>query len=327
MTQQLRVTRKVDFTGAVKVGFPVSSFAGIGIGKVLFVDFGNGSDAFSGLDPNYAKNTIQAAIDACTNWYNDYIFVMRRATSDVTTTTPILMNKHCVHLVGLCSHSSQGASIRLVHTNETDNVLEFPLDTGYHCEVAGFGFGGGTTGKGGIGMPDASAQGVGAWIHHCNFGSLLTKGTPDYGIHNDNQGAECFAWTIEDCTFYGSGDNSKGLISVNAINIVHSPGILTASKNVLIQRNIFMGIPGVAINLDGVAGGMILNNTFKMDADTAGSAITIGNDCRGCWIDGNSANFGSADAATGPPWLNNGSADQNSFGCNYEGGTEGYPAT
>lgn len=322
--QQLTVTRKADFTGATVLGL-----GNIGVGRVFYVDVDNGADGYGvkSQNPNYPMATIQGAINLCTNWYHDYVFIMHKATDDITTTTPILMNKHTVHLVGVSNPTPQGASIRLVHTNDTDNVLEFPLDTGYHCEVAGFGFGGGTTAKGGIGMSDSGASGLGAWIHHCNFGSLLTKGTPDYGIHNDDTGAELFQWTIEDCSFYGSGDNSKGLISVNGINVVHSPGILTGSKHLIIRRNIFMGIPGVAINLDGVAGGMILNNTFKMDADTAGAAVTIGNDCRGCWIDGNSANFGSANAATGPPWLNNASADQNTFGLNWEGDAGGYPAT
>ena len=297
-------------------------------GKTFYVDpdHSYASDGNRGTNPDRPLSTIQAAIDLCTNFNQDFIFVQRRLTTDITTTTPILMNKHTVHLIAVSNPTPQGALVRLVHTNETDNVLEFPLDTGYHCEVAGFGFGGGTTAKGGIGMPDSSAQGLGAWIHHCNFGSLLSKGTPDYGIHNDSMGAELFAWVIEDCGFYGSGDNAKGLISVNGINVVHSPGILTASKNLIVRRCIFMGIPGVAINLDGVAGAMILDNTFKLDANTAGAAITLGNDCRGCWVDNNRANHGSADDMVALPWVDSATADDNTWGLNYTGHTPEFPA-
>lgn len=297
-------------------------------GNVYYVDpdHAYASDGHRGTNPDRPLSTIQAAIDLCTNFNQDFIFVQRRLTTDITTTTPILMNKHTVHLIGVSNPNPQGALVRLVHTNETDNILEFPLDTGYHCEVAGFGFGGGTTAKGGIGMPDSGATGLGAWIHHCNFGGMLTKGTPDYGIHNEDLGAHLFAWVIEDCSFFGSGDNSSGLISVNGINCVLSSGAC-AANHLIIRRNIFMGIPGVAINLDGVKGGQILDNLIKCDADTHGAAITIGNDCRGCFIDGNRANFGSADAMGNVPWVHNASADQNTWGTNWEGNAVSFPAT
>lgn len=241
---------------------------------------------------------------------------MRKATSDHTTTTPILMNKHTVHLVGLANATPQGALIRLVHTNATDNVLEFPLDTGYHCEVAGFGFGGGTDAKGGIGMPDSGASGLGAWIHHCNFGSMLTSGTPDYGIHNDDWGAQLFAWTIEDCTFYGSGDSANGLISVDGIKTVHVFGA-HADTNLIIRRNIFMDIPGIAINLDGVKDGMILDNRIKLPSDSTGKAITLGVDCLGCWVDGNHCAFGDTTIANG--YTDSSGADDNTWGTNWAG--------
>ena len=320
MPQQIRVSRELDVTGATVLGL-----GNWGTGKVLYVDNTTGADGYEGTNPNYPKKTIQSAITACTNWDNDFIFVMRKATSDFTTTTPILMNKHTVHLIGLANMNPQGSLVRLVHTNDTDNVLEFPLDTGYHCEVAGFGFGGGTTAKGGIGMPDSGATGLGAWIHHCNFGGILTKGTPDFGIHNDDLGSQLFQWTIEDCSFYGSGGNGNGLISVDGIKIDHVFGA-SADSHLLIRNNIFINIPGVAINIDGVKGGMIINNSIKLDEDGA-AGITLGSSCRGCWVSWNDCNFGSQDVSpsTNSGYTDSASNDDNTWSSNWAGGVVAYP--
>ena len=73
---------------------------------------------------------------------------------------------------------------------------------------------------------------------------------------------------------------------------------------------------------------MILNNQISMDADTAGAAITLGAESLGCWIDGNSANFGDTNASGNLPYVDSatGGADQNNWGLNYQGGAAAYPA-
>jgi len=324
MTQQLRVTRKVDFTGAVKVGMPIASFAGMGIGKVIYVaDSTYGADANTGLDPNHPKASIQSAIDACSDWFNDYIFVYRRASSDITLTTPILMGAHTVHLIAMAGNSPQGSLIRLVHTNATDNVLEFPQDEGWHNEIAGFGFAGGATVKGGIAVTGSGGGTTGVWIHDCNFGGILTKGTPDYGIFSES-GGEFQAAVIEDCSFYGSGDNAKGLIAVNGIHLANASGS-AANKHLIIRNNIFMGIPGIAINIDKSSGVMILNNLIKLDADTAGAAITLGAGTLGCYVDGNHTTHGDS-VNTTEYYADGAAAEANSWGLNYNGGAVDYPS-
>lgn len=62
MSQQLRVTRKADFTGATILGL-----SNMGSGSVLYVDNTNGADGYDGKNPNYPKQTIRSAIDACTD--------------------------------------------------------------------------------------------------------------------------------------------------------------------------------------------------------------------------------------------------------------------
>ena len=322
--QQIKVTKKVDFIGATKVGFPISSLAGIGIGRVYFVDNTYGADGNAGLDPSYPKKTIQAALDVCTDFYNDYVFVSRRATTDYTTTTPILLGAHTTHLIGLSNATPQGALIRLVHTNETDNVLEIPQDEGYHNEIAGFGFAGGTTAKGGICATGSGGGCTGVWIHHCNFGGLLTKGTPDYGIFCAT-GQEMQAWTIEDCSFYGSGNNSKGLIGVDGI-MQPTAGSSTC-KHLIIRNNIFMGIPGVAISLASVSGAIIFGNQFSLDAETSGAAITLASTCLGCWVSWNDSNFGSTNAMTNGGYRDLAAGDANNWSSNWCGGEISYPAS
>ena len=296
-------------------------------GKTYYVDpdHAYASDDNRGTNPDRPLSTIQAAIDLCVDFNQDFIFVQRRLTTDITTTTPILMNKHTVHLIAVSNPNPQGALVRLVHTNATDNIIEFPQDTGYHCEVAGFGFAGGATTKGGIAVTGSGGGHVGVWIHHCNFGGLLTKGTPDYGIF-DAAGGEMMAWTIEDNSFYGSGNNSKGLIAVDGILAGPASGS-AANKHLIIRRNIFMGIPGVAISVRKSSGVIILKNVIALDAATAGAGITLDATCTGCFVSGNDCNFGSADVspATNSGYRDLAAGDANTWSTNWAGGVVAYP--
>jgi len=296
------------------------------IGNTYHVDpdHAYASDGNRGTDPDRPLSTMQAAIDLCTDFNQDYIFVTRRLTTDITTTTPILMGAHTVHLIAVSNGNPQGALVRLVHTNATDNILEFPQDEGYHCEVAGFGFAGGATAKGGIATTGSGGGGTGTWIHHCNFGGILTKGTPDYGIFTQT-GSEMQSWTIEDCSFYGSGNNSKGLIAVDGILAGVSGS--ASNKHLLIRNNIFMGIPGVAISIVKSSGVMVLGNFIALDAATNGAGITLDATCTGCFVAGNDCNFGSADVspATNSGYRDLASADANTWSSNWAGGVVAYP--
>lgn len=300
---------------------PGGTIKGIGapppVGDKYYVDVTDGSDSRDGISWGTALKTIAAAVTKCTDLNNDYIYVSAKQVTDVALTEAIVINKRMVHLIGMAA--PQGAAIRLVPSEDV-NCIELPLDTGDHVEIAGFGFGGGAT-KAGI----AFTGGHSAWIHHCSFGNRFTGGTPKYGIWAA-AGYDAQMSLIEDNIFIGSGNDAKGLIATDGILLTNSPGAL-AHYSVIIRNNIFMGIPGVAINLDGAQGAMILNNQFMLDADTTGAAITIGDDCDGCFIDGNSANFGSADASGNVPWSHSASADDNTFGLNYQGGAASYPAT
>lgn len=315
------------FRGHVGFQGGTSGIVNIGAGTTFWVDNTNGSDSASGTDPNHPLATIQAAIDLCTDWEHDYVFVMRKATSDHTipTGTSILMNKHTVHLIGVANGTPQGALIRLVqYGSETVNIIEFPQDTGYHCEVAGFGLAGGSTTKAGLAVTGSGGGATGGWVHHCNFGGLLTKGTPGYGILADS--GEFQAWTIEDCTFYGSGNNAKGLIGVDGINWINQGGS-AACKHSIIRNNIFMGIPGVAINMGAVSGVMIIGNQFALDAETSGAAITLAAGALGCFCTWNDSQFGSTNAMTNGGFRDLAAGDANVWASNWNAGAIVYPAS
>jgi len=297
---------------------PGGSFAGFGgpsLGnKTYYVDTYHtyASDSNQGLDVTLPFKSIQAALDVCVADQNDYVYVIDAYQADATAIIP---TKQMFHLIGI-----QNPNCPWMNLNAQSDTEDIMGGTGgglNYSEIAGLGFGGGATAKGGIYL----SQTIGLWVHHCTFGHSFGGDTPDFGIHGGAQNHE--ACLFEDNIFLGSGNNCQGTIAVDGIRLLGA----TASKNVVIRRNVFMGIPGVAISVN-CFGGMILNNTFSMDADTAGSAITLSSVSKGCWIDGNSANFGDTDAATGPPWLDSasGGADTNNWGRNWEGSTEGYPA-
>ena len=310
MSQQVNVYRKLKlWPGAI-----IEGGGGPNYGKTYYVDTYHAatSDNNAGTDPNYPLKSIQAALDLCVADQNDYVYVIDAYAEDSTAIVP---TKQMFHLVGI--QNPQTPWVNLNAASDTENILDLLNGGGNYSEIAGMGFGGGATVKGGIYM----AQAIGMWIHHCSFGHSFCGDTPDYGIHGGSQNQEnCL---VEDCWFYGSGNNSQGKIAIDGICL----GGATPSKNFIIRNNVFMGIPGIAISVS-FLGGMILDNKISMDAATVGCGITLGSSALGCFVDGNSANFGDTDASGSSPWadLASGGADQNNWGLNYVGGTAGYPA-
>jgi len=309
---------------------PGGMFAGFGYsppGKNIYVDYLRGNDSYVGTNPNYPLKTIAAAFlkitdSLTTGWKNDYIWVLAsKDQDDAATIYPTVAagaEAHW-HLIGVSNaNPTFGVVLRMDADNEEAACITLNNGAGVESEIAGISFGGGATGAGGISL----SQTHGLWVHDCYFGHSFCGDTPDYGIYSADatNHENCL---IEDCWFWGSGNNSQGKLAVDGIRMLGA----TPPKNVIIRRNVFMGIPGVAIYVN-LLGGVILDNRFSMDADTAGSAITLDTLSYGCFIDGNSANFGDTDAATGPPWLDNsaGGADSNTWGLNWEGGAAGYPA-
>lgn len=279
-------------------------------GEIFWVDGFAGSESNTGKSPLDPLLKIATALSLCTNDQDDYIYVLDCWQQD---TFPITVNKTRVHIIGVANKSN-----RFPCMQPTGDTAVFTIgSSGNDCEIADFNLSGGLN-HGCIELTNP----IGIHIHDCIFGSQHAGGTPQDGIaaispHDPIHGL------IEDCKFYGTGNNSNGLITRDGIRNIG--GGASNFRNMTVRNNVFLGIPGVAINLDFAQGAMILDNKFALDADTAGAAITLVGGCLGCFIDGNSANYGDT-AMGGVPYSDGGAAGANTWGLNYRAGVSIMPA-
>lgn len=308
MSQQLRVTRKLDVTGATVVGLNTSGekFGG----NVFYVDGIDGADGYDGKDPNYPKATVDSALGACTADNNDYIFVIDHWQEGATIT----VDKTCVHIIGMGSPQAPWVCL-----NVATDLHIFTLGaTGNMVEIAGFNMGGGST-KSGINMVNCT----GIWVHNNAFGHEYASDTPLYGMYVLNQNPSLAL--IEDNIFFGDQATGKGTITSNGIyqNYV---GDAAGFVNSIIRRNVFMGLTGAsdagAIRLDGAGGVQILDNTFMTPDAASGEAInllaTVG--CGGCIIAGNRAGNGMLNAGYNyNPYRDLNANTDNAWSMNYRG--------
>lgn len=263
--------------------------------------------------------TIARAHTLCTTGQNDYVIVIDAWSED---TEPIQITKDQVHIIGVGALNSffglpkMGEEWVKVSPGADTAVFEF---TGDYCELAGFDIGGGATANGCVDL----SQPIGMWIHHNRFGSAQVGGTPLNGIYLSQS---CHGVLIEDNVFLGTGNGTLGTITGNGILCSETEAV--SWDHGIAQRNLFAGIPDVAIQLRLAHGTFILDNVIGCDADTEGSAITLevaGGGCRGCVINGNHANYG--DTAMGAsPFLDQCAAGDNSWITNYRAGLTIMPA-
>ena len=230
MSQQLRVTRKVDFTGATQIGF--GNDAHLAGGKVLFVDGINGADGYEGTNPNYPLLTIVQPMSKCTSANNDYIFVLD--CWDQESAWPITLAKQQLHIVGL------GLPSFAYPKMQPDGAAAvFKLTSaGAYSEIAGFDLSGGTT-YGCIWIYGTE----GAYIHDNWFGSAGAGGTPKYGIYIDQNPQYS---RIERNRFFGDLGSVEGLITENGVHCAAGVGLL---DGVEVINNVFSGL-AIAMYLD-----------------------------------------------------------------------------
>lgn len=313
--QQLKVTRKVDFTGAVKVGVS----APFTKGKVLYVDsrsWGVGSDSYDGLDPNYPLATITRALALCTAGNGDYIFCLDGYDNDEATITVAKSN---VHIIGLGNANIRAPFVWL----KVGALAVFTLQGGdaANVEIAGFTLGADSTHPCITTSAGTSTNLIYGHIHHCGFAasgdaSFVAR---DGILCGDNAGLD--GCVIED-NFFGeqlTRDGIRfanfywGLIRNNIFRMTSYKGIYQTGSGAL------HGTPD------------IISNKFaqKMPALDKGSAIYI-TDSTGGFIDDNHAAENADGTCDNNPYvdLSNGTADTtvNAWGVNWVGYAVGVPA-
>lgn len=295
--QQLRVTKEVNFTGAVKIG--VGGDVQLS-GDRFYVDGNLGSDGRGVQSRNWKTpmKTIAATLDLCTANNNDYIIVL----DHYQETFPISVDVASVHIIAAGPYNT---GVTMVYLTASADTAIFNIAADF-VEIAGFEFGSGAS-YGAIEWTATKGYGL---IRDCHFGRMQTG---QDGI-NVPSGFDAVEMTIENCLF-GAGLTRDG------IRIDHN---MTRG---IIRNNRFLNVPGIGINVtNSFASGWIEDNRFALPSDTAGKAITLGASVDSAYIVDNKANFGDTDSMGNIPWVDSGTGDANTWDNNLTAGVVDYPA-
>ena len=295
--------------GDDRAGTNLSVMSGMA-NSVFYVDTAanGGSDSNSGRSPSDPLLTIAAAWALCTTNKNDYIFVINGSTADTEPITPTIAT---LHIIGM---GMGPAPLQVCLTASADTGVFTLGSAAPKTEIAGFCLGGGAN-HGGI---VTSGSPYGLWIHHNQFGHEFNgAATPKYGIETNTAPTGASYSVIEDNIFLGTdGTASPGKIDANGI-------LAYGCKGLVLKRNVFLGIPGINVQITDAVKCIIMDNQFALDGNTTGRALTLAGACYSCWINGNHANFGKT-AMAAVPWAD--SQTDNHWGANYNGDGIAYPA-
>lgn len=277
------------------------------IGRVFYVHNWTGLDTNNGIDPGTPFKTIAHALTQCDDDRNDYIIVLQHYQED-----NIAIDIVRVHIIGVTADPA--FPFVALQSDGNDLPIFILSSDSNHVEIAGFLFGGGA-GHAAIENVAGTVQQLN--IHNCVFGHSFSGNTPQDGILIA-QGATCPR--IENCTFIGTGYDAGGLITRDGIRFA---GAQPTMLNGIIRNNIFLGCPGVGINIDTpFNGGIIKDNVFAVPDTAIGQAIDIAAGAgAGTLVDGNHAMSGGDAVMTNAPFqdLSSGIGVGNHWGQNFRG--------
>ena len=311
--QQLKVTRKLDVSGATLVGFGPPVW---GIGKAYYVDstsWGKGSDNNSGLDPSQPLAKIQTALGYCTAGANDYVIILNAWDNDLATIT---VAKNQVHIIGVsCRQHSAPAPWIKINGDGTAPVFTLTGGSAQCAEIAGLSLAADSTHACIVIGASTGTYGSYAHLHDLAFANSTDSAYLAQDGINIANGREANGLLVSECDF---GDQ----LTRDGIRI---DGGMSGGR---IQNCYFTGFGGVGVNHT-VASAVstmpdVLDCRFRQaHGASEGWAITIQNSTGGL-IDGNhaSADFTTADAN---PYLDH--TDKSQWGLNYNVITVTAPAT
>lgn len=275
-------------------------------GKVIYVDSGGSDTTGTGFTPTSPIKTINAAMDLCTANQGDVIQVMGNSPSTPNDTGTITMDKAGVTLRGLYGRGMLSDS---GFGSDTTNVPCLTIAANY-ITVENLYLGIDPEGSSG-GVIEGSKSCFGFTLRNC---LIEAQYTTTYGFYTG------VSWDfpyllIEDCVF-GSGQGAKATNWIRLFN---------ASMSSVIRRNLFKRSSAAAIQCLSSCGELsILDNTFHLNSDLAGGAITLDDGSSQIYVDNNHAGYGTTDAAD-PYYDKNGNDDSNTWGLNYKGVTGTLP--
>ena len=307
MTQQLRVSRKVDFSGAVQIGVG-SDRLSVGKGNTYYVS-NDGSDGHAGLDPNYPLLTITAAIAKCASTSNgDAVAVLQMSpsTAVATETWPINLNKPIL-LTGLYSRggriSDSGFGSTPTNTNCIDVASNFCGVENLYMQV--------TTGTTGDVIGGLTASRYGFTLRNCWVG---LQNTARYGLYAATWDMPYLL--VEDNAF--SAPNSASMTSA-----IYLHGNATFG---MIRRNIFYSCSSYAIHMGGAQAVTVTDNDFRLYSDTDGFAIYAPATTNHCYFARNYCAHGLANISN-DAFMDLATDGKNAWTVNYEANEMVYPAT
>ncbi len=316
--QQLKVTKKADFTGATVLGagWPITK------GKVLFVDtrsWGNGATGRDGTDPNYPLSTLTEAYGKCTSGNGDYIFVLDGYDNDTTTITIAKTN---LHIIGLSNGNHAAPFPWLLFNSGAASPFTLQGGNSANVEIAGFTLGGNasnaciTTATGG------STELVYGHIHHCGFAATGDAAfvAQDGILEAASTGLDYTL--IEDCVF-GKQLTRDGIRFLNFYGGLIRNNIFRMTSYMGVRQ---LGTGGATTGTPDIIGNKFFQKTPALDK---GSSIYITNSGGG-FIDDNHTAENADGACDNNPYvdLSNGTADTttNAWGVNWAGYAVAVPA-
>jgi hypothetical protein len=269
--------------------------------KTYFVDGTHGSDAASGIAPNRAKKTIQAAVTAAPAWSRIYVYPRTIAdyTGDPTSydeTIIIPYTKQGLQIIGVGTGRTQGG---LPQIKKGSGAVALLTVRAPGCGIYNIGFNASGSTGGCILLDDdyAAKAAFGTTIHNCHFKNSVnaTAATSGGAISWSAQGN---AWqvTISDCQFYR-----------NVCDICIIGTASTVPQDVVIKNCTFSSDAAIAdCNIyaggNGFGGGLIIDNCLfpKQPAKGTTDRFTVIT-CYGTAGTGIMSNcrFGAAGTTTG----------------------------
>jgi hypothetical protein len=283
--QDLKVTRKLDASGARLIGFSPPTW---GVGKVYYVDsrsWGSGSNGNSGLNPDHPLSTIQAAYAKCTAGKQDYIILLDGYDNDTATVT---IAKSGIHIIGVNGYNHRAPFVWLKVAG-TGAAANFTLKGGdaANVEIAGLTMAADSSHACITTSSGTSTNLVYGHIHHCTFGASLDVAFLAQDGILVASGTGLDGTLIEDCTF---GDEitrngirfqnfyqgmirhnlfSNCLVAVSAIAGGSSAGMPDVISNKF--RAAHAASEGWAITTVATGGGLITDNQATADFETGGN--------------------------------------------------------